>query len=216
MEPLDVGDAVAADLLSSLSPLRFEEAHDDSEDKRASYRLRYAAVVERGLAPADAFRDGEEHDEYDDRAVHIVGWDGGRPIATCRLVLPQAGARLPVESTFELDVAGSESMVDLGRGIVEPAWRSGDHRVFMGLVARSWLSMRARGFTILIAATPVRLLNLFRDLGFTVKELGEPRQVWNEERHAFLVDGRASASGLARQWGSAATARLAAHADPRH
>ena len=87
-EPLEVGDAVATDLLSALAPLRVEEAHDELE-RRASYRLRYAAVVERGLASTDAFPDGEEHDEYDDRAVHIVGWDGARPIATCRLVLPR-------------------------------------------------------------------------------------------------------------------------------
>ncbi len=211
-EPLEVGDAVATDLLSALSPLRVEEAHDELE-RRASYRLRYAAVVERGLASTDAFPDGEEHDEYDDRAVHIVGWDGARPIATCRLVLPRAAARLPVESVFGLDVAGSESMVDFGRAVVEPSWRTGDHRVFMGLVARAWLSMRARGFSVLLAAAPARLVDLFGNLGFTVKVLGEPRLVWNEERHAMLVDGRASAPGLAQQWGSAATARLGDQAD---
>jgi N-acyl-L-homoserine lactone synthetase len=204
---LEVGDAVARDLLTAIAPLRVDEARDERE-RSAGYRLRYAAVVERGMASADAFPDGQERDEYDDRAVQIVGWHDDCAIATCRLVLPQAGARLPVEAVLGRDVPGSDSMVDFGRAVVDPSWRSGDHRVFMGLVARAWLSMRARRFTTLLAVAPARLVELFRSIGFTVQVLGEPRVVWNEERYPMLVDGREAAPSLARHWGGAATARL--------
>lgn len=212
-EALDVGDAVAMDLLAAIAPLRFDEAADERE-RSAGYRLRYAAVVERGLASTNALPDAEERDEYDDRAVHIVGWDGDRPIATCRLVLPASGARLPVESVLGRDVPGSESMVDFGRGVVEPDWRRGDHGVFMGLVARAWLSMRARGFSAVLAVAPARLVALYRDIGFTVQVLGEPCDVWNEQRYPILVDGREAAASLARRWGGAAMSRLGADAKP--
>ena len=76
-EPLEVGDAVATDLLSALAPLRVEEAHDELE-RRASYRLRYAAVVERGLAsdamqsaPTSATRTAS----VTDRPRRVRTWD---------------------------------------------------------------------------------------------------------------------------------------------
>ena len=202
---LEVGDAVAADLLTSLLPLRFDEVADEGE-RRAGYRLRYDAVVERALAEASRFPDGLEVDEFDDRAVHIVGWDGEVPVATCRLVLPAPGSPLPVEAAFGLTVPGAESMVDWGRVVVAASHRGSDHTMFMGLAARGWLSMRARGFTTALASTPARLVELFAQLGFAVTVLGPPAVHWGEERHPILCEGRAAVPGLARNWGGAATA----------
>jgi hypothetical protein len=54
---LAVGDALAADLLDALSRLRFEEATKDG-DRRAGYRIRYCAVVERNLALPSQFPEG--------------------------------------------------------------------------------------------------------------------------------------------------------------
>jgi hypothetical protein len=200
-----LGDAVAADLLAAVAPLRFDEVRDDAE-RRAAHRLRYLGILERNMAPAERFPNGEEHDEYDDRAVHIVGWDGERPIATIRLVLPLAGTRLPVEADFDLDVPGSDEMVDLGRGVVDPQWRSGDHRIFMGLMGQSWLSMRDRDFTKLLAtATPERV-ELYRSMGFAATVLAPPRSHWGEPRVPFFIDGEATAPQLAKKWGDTATA----------
>jgi hypothetical protein len=204
---LELGDAVAADLLAAVAPLRFEEVRNDAE-RQAAYRLRYLGIVERNMAPAERFPDGKEHDVYDERAVHIVGWDGERPIATIRLVLPLAGRRLPVEDDFDLDVPGSEHMVDLGRGVVDPQWRSGDHRIFMGLMGRSWLSMRSRGFTKLLAAATPERVALYRSMGFAATVLAEPRSHWGEPRVPFFIDGEATAPELAERWGDTATARL--------
>jgi predicted GNAT family N-acyltransferase len=204
---LAVGDALAADLLDALSPLRFEEAADDG-DRRTGYRIRYAAVVERNLASPSQFPEGEERDEADERAVHIVGWERHRPIATCRLVLPHEEMVLPVEAAFELRVPDPSATVELGRLVVDPEWRGTDHEIFMGLAARGWLSMRERGFASVLAATPARLLDLLRDFGFAVKVLGSSRVYWNELRSPFLCDGPAAAPGLARQWVGQATTRI--------
>jgi hypothetical protein len=204
---IELGDAVAADLLAAVAPLRFDEVRNDAE-RRAAHRLRYLGIIERDMAPAEQFPEGEEHDEYDERAVHIVGWDGQRPIATIRLVLPLAGARLPVEHDFDLDVPGSEQMVDLGRGVVDPQWRSGDHRIFMGLIGQSWLSMRARGFTKLLAAATPERVELYRSLGFAATVLAAPRPHWGEPRVPFFIDGEATAPDLAERWGHTATVPL--------
>ncbi len=204
---LAVGDALAADLLDALSPLRFEEAADDG-DRRAGYRIRYSAVVERNLAFPSQFPEGEERDEADERAVHIVGWESHRPIATCRLVLPHEELVLPVEVAFELRVPDPSATVELGRLVVDPEWRGRDHEIFMGLAARGWLSMRERGFTVVLAATPARLVDLLCDLGFAVNVLGSSRRYWNELRYPFLCDGPAAAPGLARQWVGDTTTRI--------
>jgi predicted GNAT family N-acyltransferase len=201
---LAVGDAIAARLLDALAPLRFEEAADDG-DRRAGYRIRYSAVVERNLALPSQFPEVEERDEADERAVHIVGWDGHRPIATCRLVLPHEESVLPVEAAFELRVPDPSATVELGRLVVDPEWRGADHEIVVGLAARGWLSMRERGLTAVLAATPAPLVDLFRDLGFAINVLGSPRRHWNELRYPFLCDGPAAALGLARRWPSCQT-----------
>ena len=87
---LDVGDAVATDLLSAIAPVsRCRRGACDEREPSAGYRLRYAAVVERGPASADVFPDGEERDEYDDRAVASQWVGRDRP-----LVGSSAGKRL--------------------------------------------------------------------------------------------------------------------------
>jgi hypothetical protein len=78
----------------------------------------------------------------------------------------------------------------------------------MGLMGQSWLSMRSRGFTkLLAAATPARVA-LYRSMGFAATVLAEPRSHWGEPRVPFFIDGEATAPELAEVWGDTATARL--------
>src|SRR3954471_1285068 len=83
------GDAVAAEILGSLEPMRFREAVDERE-REACFRLRYRAVLEMRMAPSKDFAAGVETDEFDRNAIHILGTDGDRPIATSRILLPIA------------------------------------------------------------------------------------------------------------------------------
>jgi N-acyl-L-homoserine lactone synthetase len=196
-EALHEGDVIAADLLASLEPLRFEEAAGE-RDQEAAFRLRFRAVVEVGMAEVADRRDGVEADPFDASAVHILGWDGDRAIATCRLVLPSPGQRLPLEAAFDLELAPGEPVVEWGRVVVDPAYRGDGHSVFLGLAAQGWRSMRSRGFSAALGATPRRLLALFEALGFAITVLGPPRRYWGEERVPFLCEGRTTAPGLRR------------------
>ncbi len=210
---LALGDALAQDLLAGLSPLRFTEVADEDE-RRAGFRLRYEAVVERGMADPGGFPDGLEVDAYDERAIHIVGWDGRTPVATCRLVLPTPGCLLPVEATFGVTVPGAADMVDWGRVVVAASHRGADHALLMGLAAQGWQSMRSRGFSSALGATPPRLTELFRELGFSVSILGPAALHWGEERVPFLCEGRAAMPGLTRKWGDSTTVEVASRDEP--
>jgi N-acyl-L-homoserine lactone synthetase len=207
MDPFVVGDAIAADILERLAPLRFNEAKGKGE-RESGFRLRYRAVVERNMRASDNFPESLECDEFDPGAVHILGWDGERPIGTCRLVLPVPGRPLPIEEAFGLRVAGSDRMVEYGRMVVDPDYRGRDHGVLLGLVARSWLSMRTLGFTAAVGATPERLVKLFDALGFTMTVIGPPRVHWGEKRCLIVCDGRTAIPGLKRLWAASKPARV--------
>lgn len=178
-------DGLAARILDSLRPLQFREA-TQAPEREACLRLRYQAVIERRLASAESFPDGLESDCFDADAVHVLGFDGDRPIAASRIVLPAAGRALPTVVAFGVHLPAAADVVEWGRIVVDPDYRGDGHRVFLGLAARCWLSTRARGYTTVIGATPKRLVALFDTLGFTVTVLGAARQYWGEERHPVL------------------------------
>jgi N-acyl-L-homoserine lactone synthetase len=193
------GDAIAAHLLKWLAPLRFAEARDE-EDRKAAYRLRYQAVLEEGMADPANFPAGMESDVYDADAIQIIGWDEIGPIASCRLVFPAPGRRLPLEDVFGPIGAGSDRMVEWGRVTVDSRLRGTGGRIFMGLAARGWIAMRARGLTTAIGVTPERLVQLFRALGFPLAVIGSPRTHWGDERVPILCDGPQAVQALERLW----------------
>jgi N-acyl-L-homoserine lactone synthetase len=197
-----VGRAVAADLLTWLSPLRFEEAVSDA-DRREAFRLRYLAVVEASLESVERFPDGLEREPVDEDAVHIVGWERERAVATCRLVFARGDRPFPLEAAFALTLPSREKTVEMGRVTIDPQRRGEGHRLVMGLAARSWQAMAARGATMAIGVTPARLVTFFSALGFPVTVLGPPRQYWGEERVPILCEAGPAAAALAQLWGGA-------------
>ena len=197
-----IGRAVAADLLDWLSPLRFDEAASESE-RREAYRLRYRAVVERGMATADRFPDGLESDAHDAGAVQVVGWDGDQAVATCRLVFDQSGRPFPLETEFALTLPSRERTVEWGRVTIDSGRRGEGHRLIMGLAARGWMAMEARGATVAIGVTPERLVVFLNTLGFPLTVLGPPRMYWGEERVPVRCEGARAAAALGRLWGGA-------------
>ncbi|MGE0359867.1 MAG: GNAT family N-acyltransferase [Vicinamibacterales bacterium] len=200
-----VGRGVAIELLHWLRPLRFEEATDDAS-RREAFRLRYRAVVGEGLDSADRFPDGLEHDAHDDAAVQLVGWDGDHAVATCRLVFAQPDRPFPLESAFALTLPSRERTVEWGRVAIDSSRRGEGHRLVMGLAARGWQAMEARGAAVAIGITPERLVAFFGTLGFPLTVLGPPRHYWGEERVPILCDGAAAAEALGRLWGGAPAA----------
>jgi len=202
-----IGRAVAADVLDWLGPLRFDEASSEAECREA-FRLRYRAVVDVGMDTADKFPDGLERDEYDVDAVQIVGWDGDQAVATCRLVFAQVGRPFPLETTFALTLPSRERTVELGRMTIDSSRRGEGHRLWMGLAARVWQAMEARGADTVIGATPERLVGFFTALGFPVDVLGPPHMYWGEERVPILCEGEVAAAVLGHFWGGAHVSAL--------
>lgn len=212
-ERLHVGDALAREILGELAPLRFGEATDEDE-RTACFRLRYAAVREKDLADADRFPEGMERDGFDDTAVQLLGWDGDLPIATSRVLVPVAGRLLPIQEEFGLDLPDAGGIAEWGRLVVDPGYRGDGHSIILGLAAQGWMSLRARGYSRVIAATSGRLVALFEALGFAITVLGPPREYWREARFPILCDGGATALGLERQW-STDEADQASRSEPR-
>ena len=143
-------------LLAAAAPLRVALAATDAE-REVAYRLRYEQVVAQRWAPREALAPGAESDADDADAPHVLAWDGDAAAGTLRLVLPTAGRRLPVEAAFDLDVEPRSAVVEAGRLVVAPAFR-GDpaHRIWGALLARGWLSLRERGFSVLAGTASAR------------------------------------------------------------
>jgi len=179
-------DAVAAQLIARAAPLRFSVAQSPVE-REAVYRLRCSIVLEKGWAKPDDFPDGLERDAYDDRAVQIVAWDDGALAATARLVPPVSEYPLPTEEAFGLKIESRRRLMDVGRTCVAPAYRDARHRVLAGLLARTWIELRAGGCTEACGIVAPTVMRMCRGMGFHVVILGASRLVWGEERSPVLI-----------------------------
>lgn len=186
---LDTLDGLAALLLVRAGPVRVDRAASDA-DKEAVYRLRFATVVEEGWAPESDFPDGLERDDFDDRAVHIVGRRGDALIAVARLVFPAPGCQLPTEREFELTMQPTGGVVDIGRAIVVKDYRSAEHTLFGALLARCWLEIRACGYQHLCGAASGPRLERYQQFGLPLRIVGPSRRYWAEDRYPVFLDGQ--------------------------
>jgi hypothetical protein len=162
----------------SISPFSYRVAADDAE-REVAYRLRGSAVLERGWSSAADLPGGTERDEYDDRAVHVIGWDGDVPMSTGRVVLPPG---LPTEEACGIVVEPRGEVVDVGRMCVARSHQSLEHAAFIGLMCRLYLVMREHGFSFACGMMSPSARILVRHLGLTLEVLGPERTYWNESR----------------------------------
>jgi hypothetical protein len=65
------GDLLAAQLVRAVAPFQLRAA-TTPETREAILRLRHAVVVEHGWAEAASMPDGQEHDTFDDEALHLA------------------------------------------------------------------------------------------------------------------------------------------------
>jgi N-acyl-L-homoserine lactone synthetase len=189
---LKVIDLLAAEWTAAAWPITFRLATAHELDE--VFLLRYRTIVEEGWARAEDFPDGRERDEFDDDAIHIVGLDGQALAATSRLVLPRARRPLPTEEAFELDVPLATGLADLGRMVVAPDYRNGNHRIFAGLLGRAWLEARSCGFDGIVGSASAAVIERYEELGVQVAILGPPRRHWGEKRFPVCLDVGATAA----------------------
>ena len=206
-------DALITRMLAR-SPFDYRVAADDSE-REVAYRLRGSAVLDRGWCTAGDLPGGMERDGYDDRAVHVIGWDGDVAMSTGRVVLPPG---LPTEEACGIVVEPRGGVVDVGRMCVAPSHQSLEHAAFIGLMCRLYLVMREHGFRFacgMMSAPARAMMGLF---GLQLEILGPERTYWNEPRvpvrfslmSATRLLAGAERPGSARQPADPAAARTSA------
>jgi hypothetical protein len=191
-------DALVTRMLS-MSPFDYRVAADDSE-REVAYRLRGGAVIDRGWCTAGDLPGGMERDEYDGRAVQVIGWDGDVAMSTGRVVLPPG---LPTEEACGLVVEPRGGVVDVGRMCVARSHQSLEHAAFIGLMCRLYLVMREHGFRFacgMMSAPARTMMGLF---GLQLELLGPERTYWNESRAPVRFSLMSGAKLLARASGSA-------------
>jgi N-acyl-L-homoserine lactone synthetase len=200
-EALVTVDNLARGLIESLDALRFDIARDESQ-RETVYRLRYQTIIERGWAQPEDMPDGMERDHYDEKAIHIVGWDGNTLAASSRIVLPEAALTLPTEEAFRIQIEPRGEVADMGRQIVGHEYSSFKNKVFAALLARTWLEIRAHGYSLVCGDFTPAMLRLYRIMGFDVKQLGPAQPFWGEDRFPILVDVARSMMALVERWGN--------------
>ena len=183
---LDRVDAFAAGVLARIAPLSFGIARTQ-EQLEAVFRLRCAVVLDQSWGRAEDFPDGLERDAFDERAIHVVAWDGAEIVGTTRLVAPATGHLLPTEQAFGLEIAGRGQVIDKSRTCRAPGRNDPGQRIFCGLLSQAWIELRARGFSEICCILSPSMTRFNRRLGFRVEILGEARLHWGAPRHPVLV-----------------------------
>jgi hypothetical protein len=136
-------------------------------------------VVEQGWRRPEELPGGLEQDEYDERAVHVLGWDGDVAMSTGRVVLPPG---LPTEEACGIVVEPPGRVVDVGRMCVVQSHQGLGHAAFVGLMCRLYLEMRSQGYDVACGMMSARAKSLVRHLGLRIETLGAEREYWNEPR----------------------------------
>jgi hypothetical protein len=182
-------DRLAKELLAAAIPLRAGRASTSTE-LRSVYQLRCDQVIAAGWAERSAFPAGIERDPYDDRAVQVAVWDDDSLVGTLRVVLPVAGAPLPVENDFGIEAEPRGGVVEIGRLVVAPERRGDPGRTAWGaLLGQAWLEVRSRGYVVVAGAASKGLVERFQSLGLPFEILGPARPHWGGTRHPVRLDG---------------------------
>jgi hypothetical protein len=201
------GESVSLDLLArdivARSGYRFSVAESDME-RDAAYRLRHQAVVDHGWveggagAAAKAGAGGRERDGYDDRAIHVLCWNGEDAIATGRLVLPPGS--LPTEDVCGIRVEPRGQVADVGRMTVARTHQGPTHPVFVALLARLYLEVRDQGYDVACGIMSARARSLVRLLGLQLEVLGDDVMYWGEPRAPVRFSVTINSTPLATRW----------------
>lgn len=155
-----------------ISPYRFTVAVRP-DDGSTAYRIRALASVAAGWARPEDFPDGMERDEFDDVAVHVLGWDGAAPVCTGRLVFPPGP--LPTEVACGLVVEPRGRVVDVGRMAVLRSHQTFGHGAFLALLCQLYREARTAGFDVACGMMAAPARSLVSRLGLRLEQLGPER-----------------------------------------
>jgi N-acyl-L-homoserine lactone synthetase len=166
--------------------------------RESVFRLRYQAVIEQGWGKPEDFPDGLECDAYDDDASLFTVWDGETLAATMRVVFPSPERLLPTEVAFGITIEPRGRVVDTGRTVVHPAYRT--HRtglqLMLGLIGACWSECRAHGFSHPCGILNKGMIGLYRLRGVLFTVLAPPQNYWGEQRYPLLLEVIKSAPAM--------------------
>jgi GNAT superfamily N-acetyltransferase len=182
-------DAVARSVVRR-SGLRFAVASDAAAIS-AALGLRADAAAEHGWP-------GEDRDAYDERAVHVVGWDGQEPVAAARIVFPPGP--LPTEEACHLAIPPQGAVADVGRMVVARAHQQFGHGGFVALLAALYLEGRAGGLRVACGMMAPNVRGLTRFLGLRLELLGPDREYLGELRAPVRFDLERNFATLEARW----------------
>jgi len=191
-------DALVTRMLSR-SRFDYRVAADDSECETA-YRLRAAAVLDQGWCIESDLPGGMERDDFDDRAIQVIGWDNDVAMSTGRVVLPPG---LPTEEACGIVVEPRGEVVDVGRMCVARSHQGLEHAALVGLMCRLYLVMRGHGFGVACGMMSAPARSLMGLLGLRLEILAPERTYWNEQRAPVRFSLMSAARLLAGSEGSA-------------
>ena len=116
------------------------------DERTAVCRLRHEVFSPLGAHVGGA-QPGVDQDEFDEVCEHVAVWDGQRPAATARVLLPDGAERLGrYFSSTEFDLgpllSRGDRILEIGRVCVHPDYRSSNAVTLMFRFV-SWLAARS-------------------------------------------------------------------------
>jgi N-acyl amino acid synthase of PEP-CTERM/exosortase system len=228
---------------SIVGPFEFGLATKQAE-REACYRLRYRVYCEEyGWESAAEHPDGLEHDAYDAASLHILMRVPGsiEPVATCRLILPDANSIYPTPIFAALPIGAYEdhafhparlaphTWLEASRLLVAPEYRrtsplvAGMEAMQLSYFASAGLSLSLMALCNAlqrphcISAMEVRTARLLRRFGLDNTQIGEPFE-YHGRRALFVTHAdrilMSVAPELADVYAQLAEWSLAAVAEP--
>ena len=182
-----------------LAGSRYRFTHAQTPDDRAiAHRIRATVSIEAGWAAPGDFPDGMERDEFDDAAVHVLGWDGTEAACTGRLVFPPGP--LPTEVAAGLVVPPRGRVVDVGRMAVLRAHQTFGHAAFLALLCALYREARAAGFDVACGMMAAPARSLVGRLGLRLEQLGADRPHHGELRAPVRFVLASNVEPLVARW----------------
>ena len=150
-------------VLMVASGVVFRRAADQRE-------LRLCLAIREDVVRVAGWDGVPDRDHWDDEAIQVIGWDGRDAVCTGRIVLP--GGPLPTEVAAGLSMLPRNGVVDVGRMAVRPDRQEFRHRVFAGLLAGLYATVRQEGFSVACGMMSPAARMLVKMLGVQVTVLG--------------------------------------------
>lgn len=162
---------------------------DNDAELTASRELRFEVFcVEKGWISPSHFPDGQEFDEFDDHAKHVIALNqDGEVIGTSRVIMPSV-LGLPIEKLLAEDQLDPSQTVEVSRLAVREDARSHEKVVFFGVTRLMWEYVSTQPINYWAASVDVPLYKLLKRLGMPFVTVADPRFYVGSESVPFVVD----------------------------